>query len=56
MSSHCRGCRFDPSLRTGARAGPYTTLYWDFLARHKTLLAGHPRRVPQLRNLQRLDA
>jgi deoxyribodipyrimidine photolyase-related protein len=55
MSDHCRGCRFDPAQRTGAKACPYTTLYWDFLLRHETRFAGHPRMALQVRNAQRLD-
>ena len=54
--SHCRGCRFDPAQRTGERACPYTTLYWDFLLRHETLLAANPRMGMQLKNLARLSA
>lgn len=56
MSDHCRGCRYDPAEATGPRACPFTTLYWDFLARHRGRLAGNPRMQPQLRNLDRHDA
>lgn len=54
MSNHCQGCRFDPAESTGPEACPYTTLYWDFLRRHQTLLAQNPRMAMQLKNLQRL--
>lgn len=56
MSDHCRGCRFDPALRTGDKACPFTTLYWDFLARHTKLLASNPRMALQVKNLTRIDA
>jgi deoxyribodipyrimidine photolyase-related protein len=56
MSPYCRGCRYDPALRTGERACPFTTLYWDFVARHATWLSQHPRLATQVRNLERLDA
>jgi deoxyribodipyrimidine photolyase-related protein len=56
MSNHCKGCRFDPALSTGAKACPYTTLYWDFLMRHEALLKTNPRMAMQLKNLARLDA
>jgi deoxyribodipyrimidine photolyase-related protein len=54
MSDHCRGCRFDPAQRTGERACPFTTLYWDFLARQQVRLARNPRMALQVKNLQRV--
>ncbi len=56
MSNHCTGCRFDPAKSTGDDACPFTTLYWDFLARHEALLAGNQRMALQVRNLTRLSA
>ena len=56
MSNHCKGCRYDPALSTGATACPFTTLYWDFLMRHEVLLKKNPRMAMQLKNLARLDA
>jgi deoxyribodipyrimidine photolyase-related protein len=35
MGDYCRGCRFDPRKRVGPTACPYTSLYWDFIARHE---------------------
>ena len=56
MSSgrYCAGCRYRPGLRTGPQACPFTTLYWDFLVRHRARFAGHPRLGAQVRNLSRL--
>ena len=54
MSDHCKGCRFDPRKRTGDDACPYTTLYWDFLARNRERLSGNHRMSRQLANLDRL--
>jgi deoxyribodipyrimidine photolyase-related protein len=54
MSNHCQGCRFDPAQSTGTAACPYTTLYWDFLMRHRSLLEKNPRMGMQLKNLSRL--
>ena len=54
--SLCARCRYRPGERTGERACPFTTLYWDFLARHEAMLAANPRTVMQVKNLQRLDA
>lgn len=56
MSNHCKTCRFDPKQATGPGACPYTTLYWDFLIRHETLLSQNPRMGMQLKNLARLSA
>ena len=55
MSPHCKGCRYDPALRTGEKACPFTTLYWDFLMRHEATLAANPRMALQVKNLARLD-
>jgi deoxyribodipyrimidine photolyase-related protein len=54
--SLCAGCRYKPGERVGERACPFTTLYWDFLARHETMLAKNPRTVMQVRNLARVSA
>jgi deoxyribodipyrimidine photolyase-related protein len=56
MSDHCRHCRYDPKLATGDKACPFTTLYWDFLARHERRFAGNPRMNQQYANLRRKDA
>ncbi len=56
MSNFCAGCRYDPALRDGARACPFTTLYWDFLLRHEVMLAGNQRMMLQVKNLKRLTA
>ena len=55
MSNACRRCRYDPARPTGARACPFTTLYWDFLDRHEARFANHPRLGPQVQNLQRKE-
>jgi len=55
MSDHCSRCRFDPAKSTGDDACPFTTLYWDFLMRHETLLAGNQRMALQVRNLGRVS-
>jgi deoxyribodipyrimidine photolyase-related protein len=54
MSDHCRGCRYDRKRRTGPDACPFTTLYWDFLARHRDRLGGNHRLARQLASLDRL--
>ncbi len=56
MSNYCGGCRYDPTRRSGPGACPFNLLYWDFLARHRVLLAGNPRIGLALGNLDRLGA
>ena len=55
MTDHCKPCRFDPTKRTGDDACPYTTLYWDFLDRHRDRFARNPRMAQAVRGLDRLS-
>ncbi len=55
MSDSCRTCRFDPKLRVGPNACPYTTLYWDFLARNADALASNHRMARPLAAMRRLS-
>ncbi len=55
QSPACRSCRYRPDQRTGPQACPFTTLYWDFLLRHESRFAAHPRLAQQVRNAARLD-
>ena len=55
MSDYCKGCRFDRTKRTGSDACPFTTLYWDFLDRHRERLVRNPRVAQQVRAGERLE-
>jgi deoxyribodipyrimidine photolyase-related protein len=55
MTEFCGGCRFDPKKRVGADACPFTTLYWDFLDRHRETFAKNHRMGQQLAGLNRLS-
>ena len=56
MSNYCKGCKYDPAQATGAKACPFTTLYWDYLLQHEARLRGNQRMSMQLKNLGRLSA
>ena len=53
MSDACGDCRFDPKKAVGPDACPMTTLYWDFLDRHRERFAGNRRMTFQLKNLEK---
>ena len=54
MSNYCKPCAYNPKLRTGDTACPFTTLYWDFLDRHKEEFAKNHRMSQQVYGLNRL--
>jgi len=54
MSNYCKGCVYDPKLRTGDAACPFTTLYWDFLDRNIEEFKGNHRMAQQLFGINRL--
>lgn len=54
MSNYCASCKYNPANRTGEDACPFTTLYWNFLERHRSLLEANPRMSLQVRNLDRI--
>ena len=55
MSNYCKGCSYNPKLRVGDDACPFTTLYWDFLDRHKEAFAKNHRMSQQVFGLNRLS-
>jgi deoxyribodipyrimidine photolyase-related protein len=55
MSNFCSGCKFDPGKRTGDDACPFTTLYWDFLMRHRPTLSQNQRVNKVLGNIDRFS-
>ena len=55
MSDYCTSCPYEPKKRTGPDACPFTTLYWDFLDRNGTALAGNHRMARQLAGARRLS-
>jgi deoxyribodipyrimidine photolyase-related protein len=55
MTQFCKGCVYDPKLRVGDNACPFTTLYWDFLDRHKEQFVKNHRMSQQVNGLKRLS-
>ncbi len=43
MSSYCTGCFYDKSKKTGDKACPFNSLYWNFYDKHEAKLAKNPR-------------
>jgi deoxyribodipyrimidine photolyase-related protein len=55
MTQSCKSCKYDPKLRVGENACPFTTLYWDFLDRHKDEFVKNHRMSQQVNGLKRLS-
>ena len=55
MSNYCRDCPYDVQRRTGEKACPFNTFYWDFLMRHRKRFAGNRRMALTLKNVDRMD-
>jgi len=54
MSDYCGGCVYDPKVRVGERACPFTAGYWAFLQRVRPRLEDSPRMSRALRGLDRI--
>ena len=54
MSDYCGGCRYDPKVRVGDDACPYTAGYWAFLERNRARFRGNHRMRRPLQGLDRL--
>ncbi len=56
MSDYCKQCTYDRGDRTGEKACPFNTFYWDFLIRHKERLYELGRMNLVLANLKKMDS
>ena len=54
MSDFCGSCRYDPKVRVGEDACPFTAGYWAFLHRNARHFEGNARLAQPLRGLGRL--
>jgi deoxyribodipyrimidine photolyase-related protein len=55
MSDHCAACPYDPKVRVGPGACPFTAGYWAFLDRHAERLRGDHRMARALAGLRSRD-
>ncbi len=56
MSDYCGTCAYDRKARTGDRACPFNTLYWNFLLDNERALKANPRLGPAVLGVNRLDS
>lgn len=55
MTDFCGGCAFDPKVRVGERACPFTAGYWQFVHRHRDLHAANHRTKRAVATMDRLS-
>ena len=55
MTDFCGGCRYDPKIRVGEKACPFTAGYWAFLNEHQEALRGNHRMATALRTMDKLS-
>jgi deoxyribodipyrimidine photolyase-related protein len=54
MSNYCDSCIFDPKLRVGEKACPFTTFYWNFIDNNYEVLAKNQRISMQISGIKRI--
>ena len=54
MSDYCGDCVYDPKIRVGEQACPFTAGYWLFLQQHREEFARNHRMSQMVRGLDRL--
>jgi len=55
MSNYCGSCQYKPDVRFGESACPITTLYWNFLIKHRDQFEASPRTKLMTANLKRIS-
>ena len=55
MSNFCGSCKFDPKLRVGELACPFTTFYWNFIDKNFKELSKNQRISMQISGIKRLN-
>jgi len=54
MSDYCEACHYAAARKSGDKACPFNSLYWDFLHRHRGRLEKNPRVAMMYRTLDRM--
>ncbi|MEI7561281.1 MAG: cryptochrome/photolyase family protein, partial [Actinomycetes bacterium] len=54
MGQYCKGCKYDPKVRVGEDACPFTLLYWNYLDQHEERFKKNHRMFQQINGLKRL--
>jgi deoxyribodipyrimidine photolyase-related protein len=55
MSNYCDRCPYKPEVRYGEQACPMTTLYWNFLIKHRDAFNQNPRTRLMTANLSKIS-
>ncbi|MEM7656954.1 MAG: cryptochrome/photolyase family protein [Bacteroidota bacterium] len=53
MGDYCKSCHYDRKAKTGDKACPFNSLYWQFLMRHEEKLSNNPRMGMMYRLLEK---
>lgn len=55
MSNYCGNCKFDPKIRVGEKACPFTSMYWNFIDQNFAELSKNQRIAMQISGIKRLN-
>jgi deoxyribodipyrimidine photolyase-related protein len=55
MSNYCNSCKYKSDIRFGETACPMTTLYWNFLIKHRAQFEASPRTRLMTANLNKIS-
>jgi deoxyribodipyrimidine photolyase-related protein len=56
MSHYCKDCHYDKKVKTGPKACPFNSLYWDFYDRNTEKLSKNPRIGMAYRTWNKMDS
>ena len=55
MSNYCQDCAYVVTLKTGAKACPFNSLYWQFIHKNKSDFSKNPRMAMMVKVLDKMD-